>query len=162
MAVADVYTPVGDCDPNRVLNLLREQSALYARLESFAGRQRALITGDDPARLLLLLADRQRLSSELARIATTLGPVRREWSTYRARLTAAQRQEADQLLSDATVRLRRIIEGDERDARILSVRKEAAAQTLRAVHSTGKAIMAYREPGNRAVRLDCTNEGVQC
>ncbi len=159
MAVADVSRPVADYEADEVLRLLREQVALYTRLESFADRQRMLVSGDDPGRLLPLLADRQKLSLELRRVATRLEPVRRNWSGYRARLTPPQRREADHLLNDARARLGRVIEGDERDARILSVRKEAAAQTLRAIHSTGQAITAYREPAKRAARLDCTDEG---
>jgi len=49
-----------------VLGLLRQQAALYERLENFAQRQRFLVAEDDPSPLIALLADRQRLSAELA------------------------------------------------------------------------------------------------
>lgn len=161
MSFAEVSAPVADQETEEVLALLRRQVALFAQLEASAGRQRALVTGDEPGRLLALLADRQKLSSKLARIAKKLEPVRLDWEAYRARLSGGQRAEADRLLSDATVSLQRVIESDERDARVLSVRKEAAARTLRAANSTGQAIKAYREPGERAARLDCVNESLR-
>ena len=70
-------------EPEDILGLLREQSALYARLESFAARQRSLVRADDTAPLLTLLADRQKLSVELTRLATRLAPVRRGWWSER-------------------------------------------------------------------------------
>jgi hypothetical protein len=157
MAVADV-TASADCGGvEKVLGLLREQIALFARLESFAGLQRRLVTGDDAERLLSLLAERQKLSSRLQRIAAILEPVRRDWARYRARLAAPQRAEADKLLADTTDCLQRIIESDERDAKVLSVRKETAARTLRSAHSTGRAISAYRQPEAPSARLDCVD-----
>ncbi len=45
--------------PERLLNLLREQTALYAQLESLAGQQRTLISADDTGPLLSILARRR-------------------------------------------------------------------------------------------------------
>jgi len=42
--------------------------------------------------------------------------------------------------------LRRLIESDERDARLLSVRKRVTADALRSTHAAGRAILAYRPP----------------
>ena len=142
-----------------VLDLLREQASLYAKLESMATRQRSLVTEDDVGPLLGLLADRQRLSDQLTKLSTRLTPVRREWETYRRCLSPTQQDEADRLLSDAGGRLRRIIESDEQDARVLSGRKQAVATALQATHSTSQALQAYRTPTGRSDRLDCVDEG---
>jgi hypothetical protein len=64
-------------DPRNILELLRVQARLYARLESFAIRQRTLVTGDDVGPLLSLLADRQRLSEQMAHLGEALKPIRR-------------------------------------------------------------------------------------
>src|SRR3990172_7486800 len=101
-------SPVGEAMVERteeVLGLLREQSALYTRLESFAARQRSLVRADDTAPLLMLLADRQRLSAELTRLATRLAPVRRGWTLFRERCSASQRAGADGLISVVSQRL---------------------------------------------------------
>ena len=94
--------------PEEILPLLREQIPLYSKLESYASRQRSLITGDDAGALLSLLADRQRISADLARVASKLDPVRREWARYRGRFTPAQRDEADRLLAEIHERLKRV------------------------------------------------------
>ncbi len=159
MSKTDGTTPEALEAPDAVLKLLREQAARYNQLETLSERQRSLISEDDVGPLLALLVDRQKLSERLAQIATLLAPVRREWATYRTRFAPGQRAEADRLLGDAGEGLRRIIERDEQDARVLSGRKQAVAGVLRTTHSTSQAISAYRTPAGRAGRLDCVNEG---
>ncbi len=147
-----------DASPDEVLALLREEALLYARLQANASRQRSLVAGEDMEPLLALLADRQRLSVELTRIGTKLAPTRRDWPTYRRRLTAPQRAEAERLVSDIADRLRRVIESDEEDARMLCARKQAVAQALRSTHTAGEALAAYRTPAVRQARIDQTDE----
>jgi len=145
--------------PDEVLGLLREQASLYVRLEAFASRQRKLITTDESGPLLSLLADRQKLSTELTRLAVKLEPIRRGWVEYRGRLSPPQRAEADGLVSDAAQRLQRVIESDEQDARLLSLRKHSVADGLRAAHATGHALQAYRAPSAREVGTYRLDEG---
>ena len=147
--------------PDDILGLLRQQAGLYARLESCAARQRSLVTGDDVGPLLALLGDRQRLSEQMTRLGERLAPVRRNWSRHRQELAPADQAEAERLLKETQARLQRVIEGDERDARVLSVRKEAVARTLRATHTTTQAISAYHLPSNHSGRLDCVDEGAR-
>lgn len=142
-------------DPRSILELLRLQERLYAKLEAFAIRQRGLVTGDEVGPLLSLLADRQRLSEQMAQLGQKLEPIRRDWPTHREALAPDDRAEAERLLAETEERLKRLIEGDEHDARVLSARKEAVARTLRATHATSQAVSAYQSPSNRAGRLDC-------
>jgi len=158
MNVATVVANEAVEKPDEILGLLREQSALYARLESFAARQRLLVREEDTAPLLSLLADRQRLSAELTHLATRLSCARRGWATFRERFSTSQRTEADALVSDAAQRLRRVIESDETDARILSVRKHSVAADLHAAHRVGQAIGAYRPPGGATSGPDRLDE----
>ncbi len=140
-----------------VLGLLRRQATLFAKLEQFASRQRDLVRADDAGPLLSLLADRQKLAAELTGIATRLAPVRAGWSSFRQSLDESQRAEADGLLTDCSQRLLRVIEGDETDARVLSLKKQAVVVEIRAAHTAGGALAAYRGPaprGESAVRLD--------
>ena len=142
-----------------MLALLQAQAALYKKLESLAARQRSLVTSEDVGPLLSLLADRQKLSEELARIGHRLAPIRREWSWHRQRFTAPQRDEAERMVGEIGDCLQRIMESDEQDARVLLGRKETVAKTLRTTHTTGQAILAYRAPVDGTVRLDCVNDG---
>ncbi len=159
MTMARKMTEMLPDSPEDVMHLLREQSSLYTKLESVSARQRSLVTEDDVSPLLALLTDRQRLSEQLQQIATRLAPVRREWDSYRERLTPEQRSEAGRLLDESGQRLRQLIDNDEQDARVLSGRKQAVARVLRTTHSTSQAISAYRAPTDRSGRLDCVNEG---
>ena len=145
----------GDRTPDAVLGLLREQRSLYTELESLASKQRSLITGDDPTRLLELLAKRQLIASSLSKVAQRFEPMKRDWEAIRAGFDSNQRLEAEHLLDDIRVHLRRVIDGDEQDARLLSARKEATAGALRKSHSNQSALNAYQTPRQDAGTLNC-------
>ncbi len=146
MVMSDTCESI-ECDPDEVMVMLREQAALYGRLEAFAGKQRALVTQEDTAPLLSLLGSRQRLSVDLQRLATRLEPVRRAWGRFRERFTPDQRREADALLTDIRVRLKRVMERDAEDARVLSGRKQSISGALNATRAAGQAMSAYRASG---------------
>lgn len=143
--------------PREVLELLGTEAALYAKLESYAAKQRALVDHEDTDPLLSVLAARQQVTRELARVGTRLAPFRRDWQSCRRRFTPSQRGQVEELLRSTSSRLRRIIEGDERDARLLSARKQVVAHGMRATHATGQALAAYgaqQRGKNRVDRLD--------
>lgn len=136
----------------RVMAALRAQARLYARLEECALRQRDLVSGEDAAPLLAVLADRQRLSTELAELGMALAPVRRRWDSFRAGLDGTQRDEADHLVAETQACLRRVMAGDEQDVRILSARRQLTERALRSAGAAGVAMAAYR-PVERRERL---------
>jgi hypothetical protein len=143
--------------PAEIVSLFRDEAALYAKLEAYAERQRLLIAEEDTTPLLALLADRQKLSTALAVVGARLAPVRREWESWQVRLSADQRHEVERLARGTEECLRRVIDRDEQDARMLSARKQTAAQGMRTTHDAGAAISAYRTPvpsGERSGRLD--------
>ena len=142
---------------DEVMEQLREQAALYGRLESIARRQRRLVTDDDPTPLLALLADRQSLAVEMSRAAERFEPMRRDWPCVREGLSSAQRAEADAQQGEIRHSLQRVLASDEQDARVLAARREAAARELRATHSSAAAISAYA-PGRGAMVVDRLDE----
>jgi hypothetical protein len=127
-----------------VVALLRTQASLFSRLEGFAQRQRAMVVQEDTRPLLALLAERQKLSLELALVSRNLQPVRANWASLRESLPPFERDEVDGLLSDMQKALSRIIESDEQDARVLGVRKQMVRETLHASQTKGAAAGAYR------------------
>jgi hypothetical protein len=147
-----------DIDPSRALELLREQVALFAKLEGLSVRQQALVAGEAIEPLMSVLADRQRVSVRLAKIAEALGPVRRSWKQFRDALDATQRDEAEKFIASAEASLKRLIESDERDARILSARKRRVADTLSGLNSSGGAVAAYRRETQTVRRMDLVSE----
>lgn len=140
----DETTAAVPSDPGRVLEWLREQSSLCTKLDALSVRQRSLVSADDVAPLLALLAKRQKLFAKLASLGARLAPVRREWPAFRDRFSAAQRAEADRLLQEGGRRLREVMERDAQDARVLAGRKEVVARGLKSAHATAHAISAYR------------------
>ena len=141
--------------PERVLELLRRQEAVFCQLEGLSARQKQLVTGDDMGPLLDLLGERRQLSAELTAIMRELAPARRDWTSARGSLELSQRDVADRLMHHAGGRLRRLMESDEEDARKLSIRKQAVVQTLRSIGSAQHALGAYRGSAERSGRLDC-------
>ncbi len=140
--------------PGRIIEMLRAQASLYRRLEECADRQRRLIVEDDSSRLLQVLGERKRLTDLIAAIARRLAPVRQAWPRWRDSLAPAARSEADRLVDESSASLRRLIERDEQDCRVLSVKKEATARLISATSSGARAISAYRAPRSQEGRLD--------
>ncbi len=128
------------------LRLLRAEASLYERLEQCSQRQRSLVAEENVGPLLNLLAERRRLADELTRIGEALAPIKRGWSAFRARLSPDQQREAKALIESSRASLRRLIERDEEDARILMARKQAAARALRETQASSAALSAYRAP----------------
>ncbi len=142
------------CSPEDILSLLRDQMDMYMELSGYAGQQRSLIAEEDTGPLLAVLAKRQKLSARLGEVVKRLEPVRRDWAIHRTRFNLTQRREAEGLLAEIRKRLREIIERDEEDVRMLSVKKQAAVSAMGATHSTGQALSAYRDHGVRIDRLN--------
>ena len=136
-----------DRDVATAISLLREEAGLYDNLEELARRQRDYVAADDATRLLTVLVDRRKLSDDLQRIGQHLSPVRRSWEAYRKRLSESQRSEVEGLIGKTANCLKRIMERDEEDVRVLSARKEMVAVGLRATHVSGEALAAYGAPG---------------
>lgn len=138
-----------ECHPEVILDLLREQAALYSRLETFARKQRSLVAQEDTGPLLALLADRQKLSTELQRLASRLEPVRRDWMRHHDRLAPAEQREADALLAEVRGRLQRVLESDEQDARVLAGRRQTIDGALKTTHAAGQVASVYRVSASR-------------
>lgn len=151
---APLPTSTGD----DVLNLLREQGSLYQRLARLADRQHSMVSDENVGPLLVLLADRSKLSDKLTILGKQLAPIRKDWKRYHDGLEGQQRQEAEQLIQDAQQCLQQIMRSDEEDARVLSSRKQTIAHELRTSHTRGAALSAYQTPVVRARRLDCMDE----
>lgn len=132
-----------DCSAE-VVGMLRRQASLFSRLEGFARRQRMLVVQEDTRPLLALLAERQKLSLELAQVSRQLAPVRENWNTFRESLTGTDREEAAGLLDAIRGCLARVIESDEQDARSLGVRKQMVRQSMQVSQTQGAAAGAYR------------------
>ena len=146
-------------DTVELMELLRRQRDSYRDLRRLAERQRRLISEDHPGDLLLLLAQRQKLTREIVEMGQQLAPARQSWSATRESLDPAERREAEQMLAEASGLLGRIIADDEQDARLLAARKTQTAAAIEAARADRQAVVAYAATEGRLPRrLDQLSE----
>ena len=135
------------------LHLLSEQRDLYVRLGALTDSQRALITGDEPQRLLAVLGERQKLIDQLSCLAERMRPYRQRWPQMRSELTPSEADQVDQLLGEVDALLAGILEKDKADTQLLAARKSSVGQAM-ATLKTGKqakaayAAAAYQHQGS--------------
>ena len=110
-------------DVAAVMSLLRRERDLYRRLHRLAERQRGLVAENDSGSLLSLLGDRQKVIRSLLEVGQELAPHREDWPRTRDTLSAGDRQEAEQILTEVSTILGQVIAADEQDSRLLSARK---------------------------------------
>lgn len=131
----------------RMLELLRRQTSLFGKLAVLSDKQRSLVADGDTDPLLKLLAQRQKLTVELAALGAEMKPLTTAWPQLRGVLPAQDREEADKLIVEVNDRLASLLERDEQDARMLKMRKDRVGEDLAAVRCTRRAMMAYGRAG---------------
>jgi hypothetical protein len=141
-------------DAGELIGLLDEQSRLYRELADLAEHQRSLITGDDQARLLTVLGDRQQLLDRLERLADRLRPYQQHWREVRRTLSGADGGRVDALVSEINTQLSGILAKDKADAELLAARKGSAAKAmgrLKTARQAGAAYAAQADAGGARV-----------
>lgn len=128
---------------DEMMRLLTEQRDLYRRLRELSAQQRTLITGDRPDTLLNLLRERQTLVAALAQLNQRLAPYRRNWETLHRALPDEQRTQATALLGEINTLLQCILQTDQEDSALLSVRKQSVGQQLGTLADGRAAHAAY-------------------
>jgi len=143
---------VSDCavleDAKTVIELLNQQLALYSQLNQLAQTQRALITSDEPERLLAVLSERQQLIDRLESTAMKLRPYQANWHEFRKHLDADQGQTVDHLIDEVNAILSEILRRDEADGELLSARKGSTAQAMSEIRTAKQAGAAYAATGD--------------
>ncbi len=130
-------------DPNHLLELLRSQLALARRLQDLSRRQRTLVTRQDAAPLLALLAERQELMNEMGAAARRLAPVQEYWRERPQIFPADIRPEAEQLFDQVAETFQGVLRTDAEDSRILAARKVRTKEELQANQVGRQACTAY-------------------
>ena len=132
---------------SEMLGLLSRQVELYEQLQMLADRQRALIAAEDTQPLLKVLAQRKRLTAELAELSEGLRPFRSNWREVHASLGPEDRQAARELIGKVDDKLRQLLAGDEHDARMLKLRRQRVGEELESIDSSKRALVAYKSAG---------------
>lgn len=138
----------------RISALLNEQRDLYRQLVRLADRQRGMITGNQPERLLGILAERQHLIDRLTAAGKQLKPYQVHWQQVRESLTEEQARGIDGLVGEVNALLAEILRKDEADTALLSARKSETGRALQMVKTGRRAGAAYAATGQQTTSMD--------
>jgi hypothetical protein len=130
-------------DGSQVAGLLTEQRDLYRQLSRLSVQQRSLITGNDPERLLTLLAERQQLIDRLQAVGDRLRPHQANWRRLRQEVNEDQGRRIDTLVAEINTLLAEILKQDEADTALLSARKGETQRAIGAISTGRQAGRAY-------------------
>ena len=139
-----------------VLTALEAQVACYKRLAKLAEQQHQFVQQGQTEALLEVLARRQEVLDQVARLETTLSSIKKNWSGYLEGLGALQQAQAQELLAQTRQLLEQITLADRNDTLVLQQRKQSLgrqinqAQAAKTINRT-YAVAAY---GTRKPAMD--------
>ncbi|NOT02030.1 MAG: hypothetical protein HOP29_15560 [Phycisphaerales bacterium] len=138
---------------------LEAQREVCVRLRQMAHAQRRLVTLEDPARLMALLADRQRLTDELRMVSDRVGNTTERLDAARERMTKEAVARAEELQSDVRLIVQEIMMADENDARLLTARKQQMKAAISNAANGQAALSAYRSGRSVETTMGSRAEG---
>jgi hypothetical protein len=106
-----------------VIAALQEQVACYQRLAKLAEQQHEHVQQSSTEALLDVLARRQEVLDQVARLEQTIVVAKRRWGEYDGGLRSEQRAVAERLMAETRRLLEEITTADRNDALILQQRK---------------------------------------
>ena len=83
------------------------------------------------------------MTAALTELGAKLTPYSDRWDDIRGVLTPAERRVLDRMLGEAGERLRRILDKDEADGRLLAARKTRMAQSMGELDTARRTLAAY-------------------
>ena len=106
-----------------VIAALQEQVTCYQRLAKLAEQQHEHVQQSSTEALLDVLARRQEVLDQVARLEQTIVVAKRRWGEYVGGLRSDQRAQAERLMGETRRLLEEITTSDRNDALILQQRK---------------------------------------
>jgi hypothetical protein len=106
-----------------VIQALTEQLACYRRLAKLAQIQHEYVRQCRTEQLLDVLKSRQEVLEKVAEFEQIVGPAKRQWTEYLAKLATPERESAELLLAETRALLQQITSADRDDALVLQQRK---------------------------------------
>jgi hypothetical protein len=143
---------------NPVLAALDEQVDCYRKLAKLAEQQHEHVQLSRTEELLNVLERRQEVIDRLAVIEQTVGPIKRQWTTFIAGLDSPSRTRAESNLAETRRLLEEIMTADRNDAMVLQQRKLNIGRQLNQA-SAAKTVnrnIAAAAYGTRGPRMDVT------
>lgn len=140
--------------PSSILSILEEQVGCYQRLAKLAELQHQHVQQGQTEALLEVLARRQEVLDQVARLEADLAPVKREWTSYLGSLAPEPRATAERLMDQTRRLLEQITTADRNDALVLQQRKMNLGRQINQAHAAkavnrNYAAAAYGAPKPR-------------
>ena len=126
-----------------LLAMLDVQKKLYNNLLVLAQSQQELIVTDVPEALLRVLADRQKVLSKITSVDKDLRVFKENRDEMMSSYSESERNQVNVLLEDIEGILREVLESDQRDAQMLSGKKDEVAKEIKKVKSGSRYNKAY-------------------
>jgi len=126
-----------------LLVMLELQKKLYIQLSGLAQSQFDLIENNTPEALLRVLADRQKLLSKITKVDNDLKIFKQNRDEILSQYSAAERDRINILLGEIEAVLCEVLENDQRDAQLLSGKKDQVANEIKKTKSGSRYNKAY-------------------
>lgn len=146
--------PIENAYP-RLLSALDSQVRLLLELESGRDAQRAAIEDDDPASMLTMLDQRQKLIDSLTHLDRDIAALRTQVESQGHAITQNQRDEITRRAGNVAQSIRRVLIADAEDGEALERRRTRISKELDNLSDSRRAAAAYgsggssRSPGAR-------------
>ena len=139
-----------------VIEALEDQLGCYQRLAKLAELQHVHVQHDQTEQLMTVLACRQGVLDDIARLERVVAPAKRDWSNYAMGIAGDLRTRAESLLSQTRTLLEQITLADQLDALVLQQRKLSVGKQINQASSAKQVNRAYATSayGARPARMD--------
>jgi len=128
---------------DEILSAMRRQLDCYQRLGKLTKTQHEYVQNSRNEDLLALLAQRQRLLEEMAKLEQIIVSAKRNWKQFTAGLPDDQRMEAESLVGETRRLLEEIAAADRDDTLVLHQRKLNAGRGINQAAAARKFNRAY-------------------
>jgi len=143
-------------NPLSTLKSLSEQVECHRRLAKLSQIQHEHIRQGHVEQLLEVLKSRQSVVEQMSEAEKTLGPIKKQWTTFLGQLGDADRQKAESLVAESRQLLEQITAADRDDALVLQQRRLNIGKQLRQTTSARQVNRMYGAAayGQRPPRMD--------
>lgn len=143
-------------NPQSVLQSLAEQVECHRRLSKLSQIQHEHIRQGRVEQLLEVLSSRKTVVEQMSAAEQTLAPIKKHWTEFLAKLSEADRQKAESLMTESRQLLEQITAADQDDALVLQQRRLNIGKELRQTTSARQVHRMYGVAayGQRPPRMD--------
>lgn len=146
-------------ETDTLAGLIQRKRDCLQSLYEMGKRQMEFVADGEMARLLDVLAAKQRVLNDLQRVERALDPFRDQDPETRVWRSTEARADCAKLLDECERLLRETVEQERQSEAALTVRRDEAAVRLHGAHAAGRARGAYSNQESSSIsQLDLSSE----